>query len=133
MSDHDDDLPDDDLLIAFITEQPVAPKVKEIAKAFRLRPDQRAPLRKKLKKMAEKGVLKSLDGRRLTGPQNLPSVAPLEVVSINDDGDAIAIPVDDPTNGEHEPPLILIAPEPRRGTRKGRTFAKGDRVLAQLT
>ena len=133
MTDYDDDLPDDDLLIAFITEQPTAPKVKEIAKAFKLRPDQRAPLRKKLKKMAEKGVLKSLDGRRVTGPQNLPSVAPLEVVSINDDGDAIALPIDDNTEDNKEPPLILIAPEGRRGGKRARTFGKGDRVLAQLT
>ncbi len=131
MTDYDD-LPDDETLIAFITEQPTAPKVKEIAKAFRLRPDQRAPLRKKLKKMAEKGALKSLEGRRLTGPQHLPSVAPLEVIGINDDGDAIAVPID---AAEGEVPLILITPETRRGGNRGKqkTVAKGDRVLAQLT
>ena len=130
MTDFDDDLPDDELLIGYITAQPTPPKVKEVAKAFKLRPDQRAPLRKKLKKLAEKGVLKSLDGRRLTGPQHLPSVAPLEIIDINDDGDAIAVHIDQQDEGEHEMPLILIAPDTRR---KGKTVAKGDRVLAQLT
>ena len=134
MRDFNDDLPDDELLIAFITEQPIAPKVKEIAKAFKLRPDQRSPLRKKLKKMAEKGMLKSLDNRRVTGPQSLPSVAPLEVIGINDDGDAIAISIDDDNAGrETKTPLILIAPERPRSNRQGKTFSKGDRVLAQLT
>ena len=127
MTDFDDDLPDDELLIGYITSQPTAPKVKEVAKAFKLRPDQRAPLRKRLKKLAEKGELKSLDGRRLTGPQHLPSVAPLEIVAINDDGDAVAMPIEEQ---EGEPPLILIAPDTKR---KGKTVAKGDRVLAQLT
>jgi ribonuclease R len=124
---NDDDLPADDLLIAYITEQPTPPKVKEVAKAFKLRPDQRAPLRKKLKKMAEEGILKPVEGRRLTGPGHLPPVTPLEVAGITDDGDAIAIPIE---AHDGPAPQILIAHDARR---KGRTVAKGDRVLARLT
>ena len=137
--DHFDDLPDDDALIAFIHEQLTPPKVKEVAKAFRLPPDLRAPLRKRLKKLAEMGKIKTMDGRRIAGVDHLPPVMVLEITAINDDGDGIALPAE-VSNGVEtnlEPPLIIITHD-RRAQKttnkfKDKGFAVGDRVLSRLT
>ena len=127
MTDDDfDDLPDDALLIAFINEQPTPPKVKELAKAFRLSPDQRAPLRKRLKYLAEQGQIKPVDGRRVAGMDHLPPVMVVEISAINDDGDGLAQPLEQ-TDGQT--PHILIINDRRRG----KSVAVGDRVLARLT
>ena len=91
-NDQDDahDLPDDDSLIAFIGEQPEPPKIKEIAKAFGIRADGRAALRKRLRQLADTGQIKTLEGRRLAAPDQLPPVTVLDVIAITDDGDALA-------------------------------------------
>ena len=125
--DHDDDggLPDDESLISFISEQPEPPKVKDIAKAFNIKADGRAALRRKLRQLAEDDRLKSLEGRRLSTPDQLPPVTVLDVISITDDGDAIARPGDSDTNQFAE---ILLGFDRRRG----KALTPGDRVLAKL-
>ncbi|MCE2518061.1 MAG: VacB/RNase II family 3'-5' exoribonuclease [Alphaproteobacteria bacterium] len=122
-----DGLPEDDALISYIESQPTPPKVKEIAKAFRLPMELRAPLRSRLKQLAEDGKIKSVEGRRVTGPDHLPPVAMVEITAITDDGDAIAHPVDASEGTAHE---ILVVPDRRRS---GKTVAVGDRALVRLT
>ena len=108
-----DDLPDDALLIAFINEQPTPPKVKEVAKAFRLPADLRAPLRKRLKHLAETGQIKAIDGRRIAGVDHLPPVMVVEITAINDDGDGIAIPAEaSGETAETVPPQIITSASP---------------------
>ena len=122
----EDALPDDASLIAFITEQPEPPKVKEIARAFNIRADKRAELRRHLRHLAETGQLKSIDGRRMAAPERLPPVAVLDIVEINHDGEGIAAPVEDRLDHNAR---ILVVPDRRRG----KAFGKGERVLAKLT
>ena len=119
-------LPDDELLVSFINEQPTPPKVKELAKAFRLPVELRAPLRKRLKLLAEQGKIQPIDGRRVAGIDHLPPVMVLEISSINDDGDGIAFPVE-PHEGQM--PHIIVLNDRRRG----KSLITGDRVLARLT
>jgi len=119
-------LPDDEDLIAFITSQPDPPKVKDVARAFGIRADGRAALRRRLRQLAETGQITRLEGRRITSPENLPPVAVLTITRITDDGDAYAEPVEaalDPM-----PQILVLADR-----RKGRSIAAGDRVLARLT
>lgn len=121
-------LPSDDELIRFIEEQPSPPKVKEIAKAFGLKPELRAPLRTHLRGLAENGKIKTLDGRRVTGSGHLPPVAMVEIAAITDDGDGIAHPVDASEGSDAE---ILVVPDRRQ--QKSKSFATGDRMLVRLT
>ena len=132
MTDHaDHDLPADDLLIDFINQQPTPPKVKEIAKAFGLAPDMRAPLRRRLKSLAEDGRIKPMDGRRVAGLDHLPPVMVVEITSINDDGEGIATPLEQ-SDEVSNPPLIRISHERRTRHQANKTFAVGDRILAKL-
>jgi ribonuclease R len=145
MSDHPDhDIPADDRLIDYINQQPTPPKVKDIAKAFGLSPDLRAPLRRRLKKLAEDGRIKPMDGRRVAGLDHLPPVMVVEITAINDDGEGIATPLDRSnkrgddfgSDGGSEvrgkPPLIRISHERRKHHHPNKTFAEGDRILAKL-
>ncbi len=145
MSDHPDhDIPADDRLIDYINQQPTPPKVKDIAKAFGLSPDLRAPLRRRLKKLAEDGRIKPMDGRRVAGLDHLPPVMVVEITAINDDGEGIATPLersnergdDFGSDGGSEvrgkPPLIRISHERRKHHQPNKTFAVGDRILAKL-
>ena len=126
-NDQDDahDLPDDDSLIAFIGEQPEPPKIKEIAKAFGIRADGRAALRKRLRQLADTGQIKTLEGRRLAAPDQLPPVTVLDVIAITDDGDALATAGEAAVSTAAE--ILLIADK-----RRGKALAVGDRVLARL-
>ena len=130
-----DDLPDDALLIAFINEQPTPPKVKEVAKAFRLPADLRAPLRKRLKHLAEIGEIKAIDGRRIAGVDHLPPVMVVEITAINDDGDGIAIPAEASaeTTETAPPQIIIVNDRQNKMAKRGKSFAVGDRVLSRLT
>ena len=122
----DQGLPSDQDLIAFITSQPSPPKVKDVAREFGIRADGRAELRRRLRKMAERGAIDRLEGQRVSSPDNLPPVAVLTITRITDDGDAIAEPLEmapDPM------PMILIMAE----RKKGRSLTVGDRVLTRLT
>ena len=126
-NDQDDahDLPDDDSLIAFIGEQPEPPKIKEIAKAFGIRADGRAALRKRLRQLADTGQIKTLDGRRLAAPDQLPPVTVVDVIAITDDGDSLATAGEAAVTTAAE--ILLIADK-----RRGKALAVGDRVLARL-
>lgn len=132
MTETDDDsddrgqLPDDDALIAFISDQPDPPKVKEIARAFNIPADQRANLRRHLRQLAESGRLKTLEGRRLARPERLPPVTVLDITDVNHDGEGIGVPVEEHLDRDAR---ITILPDRRRG----KSFASGDRVLAKLS
>ena len=126
-NDQDDayNLPDDDSLIAFIGEQPEPPKIKEIAKAFNIKADGRAALRQRLRQLADTGRINTLEGRRLTAPDQLPPVTVVDVIAITDDGDAIAAAGEAQVTTAAE--IILTADK-----RRGKALAIGDRVLARL-
>ena len=92
---------------------------------------QRIGLKRLLKDMAEDGLI---DGRRkhIHPPGDLPSVTVLAVEGIDDQGEAIGVPVEwDEEWGTA--PRIVIAPEPKARGGKTRAPGIGDRVLARLT
>ncbi|MGC6485898.1 MAG: hypothetical protein ACON4P_09545, partial [Candidatus Puniceispirillales bacterium] len=116
MADKKDDatkppLPDDDSLITFISDQPEPPKIKEIARAFNIKVEGRSALRQRLRQLAESGKLKSLEGRRLSTPDQLPPVTVVEITAITADGEAVAEPVDAPAR----PVSIIMVADLRKG------------------
>ena len=125
-------LPDDDQLITYLDDMDDLPSVKEIARAFGLVAHQRAPLRKRLKALANKGKLNHLmTTSPATGDNSealeLPSVLPLKIISVTSNGDYIAKPVAETL---HQQGQSLIIPHDRR---KGRAYAPGDEVLARIS
>ncbi|MDC1115533.1 VacB/RNase II family 3'-5' exoribonuclease [Alphaproteobacteria bacterium] len=134
-------LPSDAELISFVNDQDHTPTVKEIARAFALKPHQRAILRKQLKSLAGKGKLdnsqmgKAVSGKSQLGKnipeqdqsgQELPTVLPLKITRVTHDGDYLAKPADDTLKTDA---MIRI----KIDRRKPIALTTGDEVLARLS
>ena len=113
-------LPDDDALSAFITASPTPPKVREIAKAFGLAPQQRAELRARLHRLATENT-----AAHVNQTSKRPAISLLGVISVDHDGYAQARLADADIQ---ESPIITLLPS----TRPGKALQQGDRVLARL-
>jgi ribonuclease R len=114
-------------VLAFIRESPSPVGKREIARAFRLRGDQRVELKALLKELKQDGLLEPHEKRKVARPGALPAVAVLEVSTVDPDGELLARPV--VWNRDEAPPTIYLAPE-----RRGRpALGPGERVLARLT
>ena len=102
---------------------------RELARAFQLKGDQRIKLKEMLASLKDEGQLGQQRGRKLAAQGRLPSVAVLEVVGYDADGELIARPVGSNPADEatDDGPRIALAPD-----RRGRPPGKGDRVLARL-
>ena len=121
----EDNLPSDQAILDFIDGCETPPSVKEVARAFDLPQELRAPLRRKLKSLAERGAIARQAGRRIASPEALPEVTVVIIRKVDRDGSLLAVPAIE-TDGT--PPSIRIFPE-RRGGRAPRT---GQQVLARL-
>ncbi len=113
-------MPDDDTLSAFIAASPNAPKVREIAKAFGLAPQQRAELRARLHHLAAKNF-----AAHVNETSKRPAISLLQVYSIDHDGYAQARLAD---ANQQESPMITLLPS----SKPGKAVRQGDRVLARL-
>ena len=119
----EDDLPSDQAILDFIDECETPPSVKEVARAFDLPQELRAPLRRKLKSLAERGAIAHQAGRKVASPEALPEVTVVIIRKIDRNGSLLAVPAAE-TDGT--PPSIRIFPERRRRPRPGQ------QVLARL-
>lgn len=124
--DHERALPSDDELIQFINDQDHDPTVKEIARAFGLKPHQRAVLRKQLKSLAGKAHLGETQNRRALPNDDLPTVLPLKIIRVTSDGAYLAKPVDNELKTD-----AMIRLQTDR--RKPLALTTGDEVLARLS
>jgi ribonuclease R len=123
-------LPSREAILAFIADHPGKAGKREISRAFNITGADRIGLKRLLREMADDG---QIDGRRtkLRRPGDLPSVTVLRIDRIDDQGDLIAVPLEwDAQWGDA--PLIIIASEAGRKTRRGKLPGIGDRVLARL-
>lgn len=119
-------LPSREEILAFIAESPGGVGTREIARAFTITGGDRSVLKETLRELKREGLIEPTGRRRLSAPGRLPSVAVVEVLSVDEDGVAEARPL--AWRGAGDPPAIEIAPE----VRGRRAVAKGDRVLARL-
>jgi ribonuclease R len=114
-------------ILAFIRESPSPVGKREIARAFRLRGDQRVELKALMKELNQEGLLERHDKRKVARPGALPAVAVVEVSAVDPDGELLARPA--LWHRDEAPPTIYLAPE-----RRGRpALGPGERVLARLT
>ena len=67
-------LPADKAIIDFLESCSTPPAIKEVARAFNIPQELRAPLRRRLKYLAEKGAIASQPGRRVASADAMPEV-----------------------------------------------------------
>ncbi len=100
---------------------------REIAKAFGIRGGDRIYLKQILKELVGEGVLEKGHRRSLAPAGSLPSVAVVEVIKIDNDGEVLAKPLN--WNDEDPLPTIFVS---RQTTGRAPAPGIGDRVLARL-
>ena len=119
-------LPSRDALRQFIRESGGRVGKREIAREFKLGADQRGALRDMLRDLAGRGDIAPAGHKRFAQPGRLPEMSVVQVTGTDPDGDPIARPIG--WQGDGQPPLVLMMPEPRGQP----ALAPGQRVLARL-
>ena len=118
--------PDKQDILDWLTEDGDGGGSRDIARAFGLRGADRARLRDLMREMEDDGLI-APRSRRRRSPATLPRVTVVEVTGTDDDGDAIAGPVD--WRHDTPPPVIRLRPDRKRTAAPGR----GDRMLVRLS
>lgn len=121
-------MPSQTEIIEFIQSYDGAAGKREIAKAFGLKGQEKIALKKRLKQMAEDGLI---DGKRTAYHRagDLPKVTVLKIVSI-EDGELYAEPEskdgDADNDAESKPQRLLV-----KESKKHAALKRGDRILAR--
>ena len=121
-------LPTKKEIAEFLSATPGEVSRREIARAFNVRGEDRATLRTLLKEMEAEGGLSRRGAKKFHNAGALPEVLPIDVMSVDDDGDLSCLPAS--WEGETEPPIIKIAH--KEAARQKPPTGVGDRLLARL-
>ena len=119
-------LPSRDELLAFIGTHKGKAGVREIARAFSLRNNDRAALKAMLRELADEGVVERRR-KKLHHAGTLPSTVLADITGRDEDGELIALPTEWDTDAHGEAPRIRILVP-----RKAKPFevpGVGDRAL----
>jgi len=118
-------LPSKDQIRQWLTDNPGLSSKRDIAKAFGLKGDQRADLRRLLRELEEEGTVTKA-ARRFRPKGELPPVALLRVLRPDDAGDLFAEPMEEGVDKDAGRILII----PKKGDP---ALAEGDRILGRLS
>ena len=121
--------PDRETLIAFIKDNAGHAGTREIARAFNLKNESRAALKRILRELADDGVIEK-SGKKLIEPKTLPPVVAADVTGRDRDGELIAKPTEWSEEIDGPAPVIRIH-VPRR-PQPGTAAGVGDRVLLRI-
>jgi ribonuclease R len=119
-------LPSKDELVAFIGEQPGKVGTREIARAFNLKNNDRAALKRLLRELGDEGRLERRR-KKLHPPGALPSVIVADITERDRDGELIALPTEWDEEAHGSAPRIRLH-VPRRA-RPAEIAGVGDRVM----
>ena len=122
-------LPSKEELLAFIGERPGKVGTREIARAFNLKNDRRAALKRLLRELAEEGHVESRR-KKLHHPGTLPSVTLADIVGRDPDGEWLATPTEWDEDAHGAPPQIRLTASRRE--RPGEAAGVGDRALLRV-
>ena len=111
-------------LLKYIAENPGESGKRELARAFRLKGEDRLWLKDTLRELADEGLLEKR-GKKIVRPGALPHVVVLDIVSRDGDGLLIGRPTEQ--GYDAGAPAVLIRP-----SRSGPAPGMGDRVLAKV-
>jgi len=114
-------------IINLIEESPHKIGKREIARAFKLNPEQKKQLKKLLRDMSDEGIIQKRHRQKFVKSGDLPEFLVVRVSRINEDGDVFALPLN--WDGNKAPPPILISPE--RGGRP--ELGIGDTALIRIS
>ena len=117
-------MPSKEQILEFIQMSDRPAGKREIAKAFGLKGQEKIALKKRLKDMAEEGLI---DGKRTAYHRmgGVPKVTVLKVVDI-EDGEPVAEPENWSPDNDQKPPRLLV-----RESKKMAALKRGDRFLAR--
>ncbi|WP_425594518.1 ribonuclease R [Qipengyuania huizhouensis] len=117
-------LPSKTEILEFIQTSEKPAGKREIAKAFGIKGQEKIALKKRLKDMAEEGLI---DGRKTAYHQmgGLPKVTVLKVLEI-EDGEPIAVPESWDPDSNEKPPRLTV-----KESKKVAALKRGDRFLAR--
>ncbi|WP_428408897.1 ribonuclease R [Hyphococcus sp.] len=121
-------LPSKQEIIAYLKTADGEVARREIARAFGVKGEARTELRRLLKELDDEGAINLKGGKRIERADALPPVAPIDVMSVDDNGDLICLPAT--WRGETEPPMIRLSA--RRAAKVKPAPGVGDRLLARL-
>ncbi len=129
MSKHTSERPDKAAILRVIADAHTPLTKRDIVSAFGIRGDDRRDIKDLLRELEDEGLIVKTRGKEYTVPKGLPSVAVIEVVEIDIDGDVFAKPVDWNVELQGEMPKIEVVPEHGKGHP---ALKEGDRALASL-
>ncbi len=117
-------LPSKEQILEFIQTSDTPAGKREIAKAFGLKGQEKIALKKRLKDMAEEGLI---DGKRTAYHRmgGVPKVTVLKIVAI-EDGEPVAEPENWAPDNKEKPPRLMV-----RESKKMAALKRGDRILAR--
>ena len=121
------ELPTREAVLKFIRDSASPVGKREIGRAFRLSSQDRVIVADMLAELEEDGSIRRGRGRRYSAGNQLPSVAVLEIVGLDSDGEAIVKPADERL-ADQAPRIRLVLDGAR-----GRAPGLGDRILARLS
>ena len=101
---------------------------RDIAREFGIKGEARSALRSLLKEMDADGSIDIEGGKRISRADMLPPVMPIDVMSVDDDGDLVCMPVN--WRGDGEPPMIRL--HQKEASKQKPPPGVGDRLLARL-
>ncbi len=117
-------LPNKEQILEFIQTSDTPAGKREIAKAFGLKGQEKIALKKRLKDMAEEGLI---DGKRTAYHRmgGVPKVTVLKIVAI-EDGEPVAEPENWSPDTKEKPPRLMV-----KENKKMAALKRGDRILAR--
>ena len=122
-----DGLPTSDTILDLLKASAEALPTRELARLFGLKGPQRTALRERLRELQDAGRIERVQGRRWRVAAQLPPVAVLEVIGVDEDGDLTVRTVNHASDGP--PPRIEVRSPPRSMPAPG----LGDRFVARLS
>jgi ribonuclease R len=122
-------LPSKEQVLAFIGERPGKIGTREIARAFNLKNDRRADLKRMLRELADEGRIESRR-RKLHHAGALPAVTLADITGRDPDGELLAIPTEWDEDAHGPAPKIRISAA--RKARPGEAGGVGDRALLRV-
>ncbi|MEP1773701.1 MAG: ribonuclease R, partial [Nitratireductor sp.] len=114
-------------VLRFVADNPERATKRDIAKAFKLKGQDRIWLKQLLREFEAEGLL-AKQGKKLSRPGALPPVAVLDIFGRDADGGLLARPSE---SREEDGESVVISVGQARGG-KATTAGVGDRVLARL-
>ncbi|MEQ1930117.1 MAG: VacB/RNase II family 3'-5' exoribonuclease, partial [Parvularculaceae bacterium] len=114
-------------IVAYLKSNDSNVSQSELARVFGVKGEMRADLRRLIRELEADGKI-ARRGKRMAQLETLAEVAPIDIMSVDDDGDLVCLPAD--WRGQTEPPMIRI--KASRAARLSPAPGVGDRVLARL-